>query len=233
MEIDIKGIQCAGVSFTDGFDNKYMKYYESVNDTKKGRVSYAELQRIFEENFKITNSATRVDFPFLFNNGLINEYRSGYIEEIELEKLFTNLGKSYYEVLKLKELLDIEDSFIMNEIYNIKSLIICETLFYRKKTNNKEYYFDMLKYISDYGKINEKEFFLMIKYSDSADLLDKYRNDYRNGDIEIELKNANNAYQYTKKILLQSNLIIENKEENILILNTSKESIIKKLLKGE
>ena len=61
------------------------------------------LQAIIEEEQQISNSAVRVDFPFLFNGGFIKEYKK---DKIELNNFFTNEGLSYYEVIKIKKALD-------------------------------------------------------------------------------------------------------------------------------
>lgn len=229
MDIDVQKIQCAGVSFTEGLGTKYMKYYEVIRKHYNKELTYAELQKLFETEIGITNSATRVDIPFLFNSGLVGEYKN---DRIKLNDFFTDLGKCFYEILKIKELLsENEDEYLQKEIEKINNLIILDSLFYRKLTGNDEYYLKMLRYIYDYGSIDDKEFYLMIKYEDDKELLEKYRDEYKNKEIEINLINANNTYQYTKRLLVQANAIIENKEEKRLFLNIKMKDIIEKLLK--
>lgn len=229
MDIDVKGINCSGVSFTEGLLQKYVNYYETVHKHKEEYLTYIELQRLFEEELHITESATRVDIPFLYNNGLINEYRK---EKINLDQFFTNLGKSYYEIIKIKNILnDEEDAYFNNKINEINSLIILEMLFYRKKTNNEEYYLKMLKFISDYTSLDEKEFYLMVRYEEDIETLNNYIEAYRKGEIDINLINANNTYQYTKKMLIQADVVIENKEERRLYLNEKMRIMIEELLK--
>lgn len=229
MDIDVQKIQCAGVSFTEGLGEKYIRYYETVYKHYGEEVTYVELQKMFETEIGITNSATRVDIPFLFNSGLISEYKK---EKIQLNTLFTDLGKCFYEILKIKELLnENEDEYLKSEVEKINNLIILDSLFYRELTGNDEYYIKLLRYIYDYGSIDDKEFYLMIKYEDDKELLEKYRYEYQNKEIEINLINTNNTYQYTKRLLIQANVIIENKDEKKLFLNEKMKDIIEELLK--
>ena len=229
MEIDIQKIQCAGVSFTDGLGLKFIKYYDTICKYKDKSMTYVDIQNLFEKEIEISKSATRVDIPFLFNSGLIREYKN---EEIKLSDFLTDLGKCYYEFLKIKEIVsEEEDEYLIKKIGEIGQLVILDSLFYRKMTKNDEYYLKLLKNIYKYKTINEKEFYLTIKYEDDNELLEKYITEYRNGEIDINLVNANNTYQYTKNLLIQSGIVFENKEEKRLILNKDKKAIIEELLK--
>lgn len=228
MEINIQGIQCAGVSFTEGLDDKYIKYFEIIDKYKNEQLNYRELQVIIEEEQQISNSAVRVDFPFLFNGGFIKDYKK---EKIKLSDFFSNEGLSYYEVIKIKKALDEnEDEYLYNKFKELRSLLIISSLKYRKENKQEEYYLKMLDFIYKYGEITEKEFYLMIHCEGNNEMLHRYVTDYRTGNIDIDLVGVNNTYQYTKKLLLQADIIFERNDEKKLILNEKHLRLIENLI---
>ena len=77
----------------------------------------------------------------------------------------------------------------------------------------------MLDFIYKYGEITEKEFYLMIHCEGNNEMLHRYVTDYRIGNIDIDIVGVNNTYQYTKKLLLQADIIFERNDEKKLILN--------------
>lgn len=228
MEIDTRGVQCAGVSFTDALKEKYLKYIDIIQENKRKTMNYAELQELISEKTGITHSAIRVDMPFLYNSGLINDYRQNIVGEIELGNLVTKLGKSYYTLILMQNMES--DETVSNKLKDLEELIIIQTIMNRKENDNEEYYVDLIKFVYNNRSIDEKEFYLMINNKDNLDELKRLTNNYRDGSMDIDLINSNNAYQYTKKILLQSNLLVE--DDKRLYINDKWKDLIKYIVEG-
>lgn len=228
MEIDTRGVQCAGVSFTDAFKEKFLKYIDVLQENSNKSMIYVDLQELISSKTGITPSAIRVDMPFLYNSGLINDYRQNVIGEIELGNLVTKLGKSYYTLILMQNLES--DETVSSKLKDLEELIIIQTIMNRKETNNEEYYVDLIKFIYNNKSIDEKEFYIMINNIDDPETLKRLTTSYREGSIDISLVNSNNAYQYTKKILLQSNLLVEN--EKRLYINDKWKDLIKYIVEG-
>lgn len=228
MEIDTRGVQCAGVSFTDAFKEKFLKYIDVLQENSNKSMIYVDLQELISSKTGITPSAIRVDMPFLYNSGLINDYRQSVIGEIELGNLVTKLGKSYYTLILMQNLES--DETVSSKLKDLEELIIIQTIMNRKETDNEEYYVDLIKFIYNNKSIDEKEFYIMINNIDDPETLKRLTTSYREGSIDISLVNSNNAYQYTKKILLQSNLLVEN--EKRLYINDKWKDLIKYIVEG-
>jgi len=230
VDINIAGIQCAGVSFTAAFKNKYIEYVNIIEKNKNKELFYTELQELIKNETSITESAVRVDIPFLFNSGFINDYKQDSVGKIKMKSFITNLGKIYYEVVEIKKILN-DDKVIEEYINEIESLLIIESLKYRLNNFKDEYYIKMLKFIFDNQSMNVNEFYLMVLYENTPNKLKELVTAYRNNEIEINLLGTNNAYQYTKRVLLQADLLFE--KEGQLIINPKWYSLIQIILKGE
>ena len=208
--IDIKGIGSPGVSFTEKFNEKFKKYVKFIDEHSDEELDYKELQEKMKENLGITESAIRVDIPFLYNNGFLNEYRKDKIGKIKLKNFVTRLGRAYIEVIELqKNCTENVNQEIVSKIEDILKLIMVLSLIYRKNNGQEENYFKILEFINEFGSIDEKEFYLMLATSDKEELKQKIEL-YRNNKLNIILENNNTVFEYNKRLLIQAVLIYDN-----------------------
>lgn len=207
--IDIKGIGSPGVSFTEKFNEKFKKYVKFIDEHSDEELDYKELQEKMKENLGITESAIRVDIPFLYNNGFLNEYRKDKIGKIKLKNFVTRLGRAYIEVIELqKNCTENVNQEIVSKIEDILKLIMVLSLIYRKNNGQEENYFKILEFINEFGSIDEKEFYLMLATSDKEELKQKVEL-YRNNKLNIILENNNTVFEYNKRLLIQAGLIYD------------------------
>lgn len=207
--IDIKGIGSPGVSFTEKFNEKFKKYVKFIDEHSDEELDYKELQEKMKENLGITESAIRVDIPFLYNNGFLNEYRKDKIGKIKLKNFVTRLGRAYIEVIELqKNCTENVNQEIVSKIEDILKLIMVLSLIYRKNNGQEENYFKILEFINEFVSIDEKEFYLMLATSDKEELKQKIEL-YRNNKLNIILENNNTVFEYNKRLLIQAGLIYD------------------------
>lgn len=207
--IDIKGIGSPGVSFTKKFNEKFKKYVKFIDKYSEEEMDYKELQIKMNKDIGITESAIRVDIPFLYNNGFLNEYRKDKIGKIKLKNFVSRLGRAYIEVIELQEqFLENVDDEVMSKIEDILKLIIMLSLLYRKNNGQEENYFKILEFINEFNSIDEKEFYLMLTTGDKQDLKQKIEL-YRNNELNIRLENNNTVFEYNKRLLIQAGLIYD------------------------
>lgn len=205
--IDIKGIGSPGVSFTEALNKKFERYHEFFENHSNEEMEYRQMQIKMNQELQITRSAIRVDIPFLYNNGFLNEYRTNKIGKIKIGNLITKIGKAYLETIKLQtEYVDKLNEKINTEISEIIKFIMILALIHRKNNGQEENYFKILKFIYYNESIDEKEFYLMVRTPDNEEL----KNDvklYRNGELNIILQNNNTVFEYNKRLLIQAGLI--------------------------
>ncbi len=207
--IDIKGFGSPGVSFTENFNKKLEKYAMFINIHKDEELEYKELQTKMNEELKITESAIRVDIPFLYNNGFLNDYRKDKIGKIKLSNFISNLGKAYIELIEIKEEYSGSiSSDIDKKIEEILKLIIVLSLINRKNNGQEENYFEILRFIYENNSIDEKEFYLLKTINDKEELKREVEM-YRKGKLNIILENNNTVFTYNKSMLIQAGLIKE------------------------
>ena len=207
--IDIKGFGSPGVSFTENFNKKLEKYAMFINIHKDEQLEYKELQTKMNEELKITESAIRVDIPFLYNNGFLNDYRKDKIGKIKLSNFISNLGKAYIELIEIKEEYSGNiSSDIDKKIEEILKLIIVLSLINRKNNGQEENYFEILRFIYENNSIDEKEFYLLKTINDKEELKREVEM-YRKGKLNIILENNNTVFTYNKSMLIQAGLIKE------------------------
>lgn len=207
--IDIKGFGSPGVSFTENFNKKLEKYAMFINIHKDEELEYKELQTKMNEELKITESAIRVDIPFLYNNGFLNDYRKDKIGKIKLSNFISNLGKAYIELIEIKEEYSGSiSSDIDKKIEEILKLIIVLSLIDRKNNGQEENYFEILRFIHENNSIDEKEFYLLKTINDKEELKREVEM-YRKGKLNIVLENNNTVFTYNKSMLIQAGLIKE------------------------
>ena len=207
--IDIKGFGSPGVSFTENFNKKLEKYAMFINKHKDEELEYKELQTKMNEELKITESAIRVDIPFLYNNGFLNDYRKDKIGKIKLSNFISNLGKAYIELIEIKEKYSGSiSSDIYKKIEEILKLIIVLSLINRKNNGQEENYFEILRFIYENNSIDEKEFYLLKTINDKEELKREVEM-YRKGKLNIILENNNTVFTYNKSMLIQAGLIKE------------------------
>ena len=225
--IDIKGIGSPGVSFTEALNNKFERYEEFCKKHYNEELEYKELQLKMSQELGITESAIRVDVPFLYNNGFLNEYRKDKIGKIKLKNFISNLGRAYIETIKLqKNYSEQLDNKINNEISEILKLIMILALIHRKCNGQEENYFRILRFIYHNNSIDENEFYMILTTNEN-----ETKNDielYRNGELNIILENNNTVFEYNKRLLIQAGLI-QNIDKRYY-LNEDKIEVIKELI---
>lgn len=204
--IDIKGIGSPGVSLTENLNRKFKGYEEFCKNHCNEEMNYKEMQIKMSQELKITESAIRVDIPFLYNNGFLNEYRKDKIGKIKLNNFISDLGKSYLEIIKMQDKYSEKlDDRINNEISRILKFVMILALIHRKKNGQEENYFKILRFIYYNNSIDENEFYLML--TTNEDELKYNIEKYRKGELNITLENNNTVFEYNKRLLIQAGLI--------------------------
>ena len=127
----------AGMSFTDKINNNLIKMFDytvTCNET----VGYVDFQKRICDNCDVSESNVRMYSPFLFSHGFICDYKNG--AQINMTDYFTPLGKAFVKSLKVANKLD--DEALQIKAKAITKDILALSMFNRKRTGQKDYYFD-------------------------------------------------------------------------------------------
>jgi uncharacterized protein YcgL (UPF0745 family) len=243
-EIIIHDVGNAGVSFTNTTNTNIIKIAEWLEEHKDETMTYAMLQEKLEIDCGISSSNTRMYSPFLLKNGFA-KYDSGVLN---LNEFFTNIGKSYVEILKMLELTKNNELSMESIILeDIKSSICVMGMINRKDVDAGEFYLDWIKFCNVYKSINMDEFYMMVDSKEKENFIEAIKEDvenYRKDNLKVDIKMKkrnritgadeivqinNNIFSYTRVFLEQCNLI--EKVNDRYILNEKKRTIIDYLVK--
>lgn len=227
MKLRLEGCSNAGFSLTEVRKEQILELSEWVNnhilDDKK---TYKQIQgEIEKECIHLDGSKVRMLVPFLRKMGYVKndgfEQRNSFII---LKNFFTSEGKSFIEYLKLIPkiaLLEREDInkkvTEINELFNIMNMI-------NLVSNGEDIYIETIEFLKKYETMDKNEFFLMTTLKNKYQgeqydmMLNKAIRKYRNKAFKrIEIVRHQNAYNYVKSFLIETNLVIQ--EGTLLKLN--------------
>lgn len=227
MKLKLEGCSNAGFSLTDIRKEQILELAEWVvkhrEDSKK---TYKQIQsEIEKESEHLDSSKVRMLVPFLRKMGYVNN--EGFEQKnslISLKEFFTDEGICFVEYLKMVSkiiLLDKKD--IENKIKEVNGLFNMINMI-NLVNNGEEIYIDTIGFLKKYRTMDKNEFFIMTTLKNRYEgehyikMLDKAICKYRKGAFKrIEIIKHQNAYNYVKSFLIETNLIIQL--ENSIRLN--------------
>lgn len=231
-----------GLSFTDNINDKIILMSEVIFKNSNLVMNYQEFQNYIIEKNIFSGSYIRSFIPFLYNLGLINNYR-----EINFSVFFTKLGLSYIEIIKTIKVANLSNEKlddIKKSLNTIKSDIIVLGLLNMKDSISEYFdkYCDILQFMKKYNTINREEFnilqFCKQNNLDDHEYINSYRANPENFKIsildnrnEIVDYRTNNAYSYFIALLSeeQCNFVIKTNQNNYK-LNYNRISLIDSIL---
>ena len=234
----------AGMSYTSRINANLVKIYTyccTCGDT----VGYVEFQTRIQANCGVSASNVRMYSPFLFAHGFINDYKNGAL--IKVSDYFTPLGKAFVKSLIVSSKLADETQRALADV--ITKDILALSMFCRKQSDLRDYYFDYLRFCVKYDTISVKEFNYMLyekemqKNENYIDSIAEQIQQYRCGKIDFDFQQdrmskhgepvresfPDNTFNYTRNLLMESGLIIETGNRTYMI-NPSKAHIVLKLV---
>lgn len=227
MKLKLEGCSNAGFSLTDIRKEQILELAEWVvkhrEDSKK---TYKQIQsEIEKESEHLDSSKVRMLVPFLRKMGYVNN--EGFEQKnslISLKEFFTDEGICFVEYLKMVSkiiLLDKKD--IENKIKEVNGFFNMINMI-NLVNNGEEIYIDTIEFLKKYRTMDKNEFFIMTTLKNRYEgehyikMLDKAICKYRKGAFKrIEIIKHQNAYNYVKSFLIETNLIIQL--ENSIRLN--------------
>lgn len=227
MKLRLEGCSNAGFSLTEVRKEQILELSEWINNNiLDDNKTYKQIQNEIEkECMHLDSSKVRMLVPFLRKMGYVKN--DGFEQKnsfISLKNFFTEEGKCFIEYLKLvKKILllgreDINNKVQeVNELFNIMNMI-------NLVSNGEEIYIETLHFLKKYITMDKNEFFLMTtlksKYKGEqySRMLDKAIRKYRDKAFKrIEIVKHQNAYNYVKSFLIETNLVVQ--EDALLKLN--------------
>lgn len=227
MKLKLEGCSNAGFSLTDIRKEQILELAEwVVNHREDSKKTYKQIQsEIEKESEHLDSSKVRMLVPFLRKMGYVNN--EGFEQKnslISLKEFFTDEGICFVEYLKMVSkiiLLDKKD--IENKIKEVNGLFNMINMI-NLVNNGEEIYIDTIEFLKKYRTMDKNEFFIMTTLKNRYEgehyikMLDKAICKYRKGAFKrIEIIKHQNAYNYVKSFLIETNLIIQL--ENSIILN--------------
>ncbi|WP_346962239.1 hypothetical protein [Clostridium sp.] len=236
MKLRLEGCSNAGFSLTEVRKEQILELSEWVdNHILDDKKTYKQIQdEIEKECMHLDGSKVRMLVPFLRKMGYVKndgfEQRNSFII---LKNFFTAEGKSFIEYLKLIQkivLLEREDInkkvTEINELFNIMNMI-------NLVSNGEDIYIETIEFLKKYETMDKNEFFLMTTLKNKYQgeqynmMLNKAIGKYRNKAFKrIEIVKHQNAYNYVKSFLIETNLVVQEgtllklNEKYLNILNT-------------
>lgn len=227
MKLKLEGCPNSGFSLTDVRKEQILELAEWViRNREDSKKTYKQIQsEIEKESEYLDSSKVRMLVPFLRKMGYINnEDFERKNSLISLNEFFTDEGICFVEYLKMVSKIilldkkDIENK--MKEVNDLFSMINMINLV----NNGEEIYIDTIEFLKKYRTMNKNEFFIMTTLKKKHEgenyvkMLDKAIYKYRKGAFKrIEIIKHQNAYNYVKSFLIETNLIIQ--VENSIRLN--------------
>ena len=227
MKLKLEGCSNDGFSLTDVRKEQILELAEWVEKHREdSKKTYKQIQNEIErESEHLDSSKVRMLVPFLRKMGYVNN--EGFEQKnllISLKEFFTDEGICFVEYLKMVSkiiLLDKDD--IENKIKEVNGLFNMINMI-NLVNNGEEIYIDTIEFLKKYRTMDKNEFFLMTTLKKRHEgehyikMLDKAICKYRKGAFKrIEIIKHQNAYNYVKSFLIETNLIIQL--ENSIRLN--------------
>lgn len=227
MKLKLEGCSNAGFSLTDIRKEQILELAEwVVNHREDSKKTYKQIQsEIEKESEHLDSSKVRMLVPFLRKMGYVNN--EGFEQKnslISLKEFFTDEGICFVEYLKMVSkiiLLDKKD--IENKIKEVNGLFNMINMI-NLVNNGEKIYIDTIEFLKKYRTMDKNEFFIMTTLKKRYEgehyikMLDKAICKYRKGAFKrIEIIKHQNAYNYVKSFLIETNLIIQL--ENSIRLN--------------
>ncbi|WP_302652728.1 hypothetical protein [uncultured Clostridium sp.] len=227
MKLKLEGCSNAGFSLTDIRKEQILELAEwVVNHREDSKKTYKQIQsEIEKESEHLDSSKVRMLVPFLRKMGYVNN--EGFEQKnslISLKEFFTDEGICFVEYLKMVSkiiLLDKKD--IENKIKEVNGLFNMINMI-NLVNNGEKIYIDTIEFLKKYRTMDKNEFFIMTTLKNRYEgehyikMLDKAICKYRKGAFKrIEIIKHQNAYNYVKSFLIETNLIIQL--ENSIRLN--------------
>lgn len=227
MKLKLEGCSNAGFSLTDVRKEQILELAEWVvkhrEDSKK---TYKQIQsEIEKESEHLDSSKVRMLVPFLRKMGYVNN--EGFEQKnslISLKEFFTDEGICFVEYLKmLSKIILLDKNDIENKIKEVNGLFNMINMI-NLVNNGEGIYIDTIEFLKKYRTMDKNEFFIMTTLKKRHEgeyyikMLDKAICKYRKGAFKrIEIIKHQNAYNYVKSFLIETNLIIQL--ENSIRLN--------------
>lgn len=227
MKLKLEGCSNAGFSLTDVRKEQILELAEWVEKHREdSKKTYKQIQNEIErESEHLDSSKVRMLVPFLRKMGYVNN--EGFEQKnllISLKEFFTDEGICFVEYLKMVSkiiLLDKDD--IENKIKEVNGLFNMINMI-NLVNNGEGIYIDTIEFLKKYRTMDKNEFFIMTTLKKRHEgeyyikMLDKAICKYRKGAFKrIEIIKHQNAYNYVKSFLIETNLIIQL--ENSIRLN--------------
>ncbi|MGN9135223.1 hypothetical protein ACTNDG_07285 [Clostridium sp. HCP1S3_B4] len=238
MKLKLEGCSNAGFSLTDIRKEQILELSEwIINHTEDKPKTYKQIQNEIQIECKhLDSSKVRMLVPFLRKMGYVNN--EGFEQKnslISLKEFITDEGKCFIEYLKMtSKIMQLEQRDIENKIEEIDGLFNMINMI-NLISNGEEIYIDTIEFLKKYRTMDKNEFFIMTTMKKRHEgeeyikMLDKAICKYRGGIFKrIEIVKHQNAYNYVKSFLVETNLIIQS--ENSIRLNDKYLNIISKMM---
>ncbi|WP_394899551.1 hypothetical protein [Clostridium paraputrificum] len=238
MKLKLEGCSNAGFSLTDVRKQQILELAEWVRKQREdSKKTYKQIQNEIERESKdLDSSKVRMLVPFLRKMGYINN--EGFEQKnslISLKEFFTDEGICFVEYLKMtSKIMLLDKNDIENKIEEVNGLFNIINMI-NLINNGEEIYVDTIEFLKKFRTMDKNEFFFMTtlkkKYEgeDYIKMLDKAICKYRKGAFKrIEIVKHQNAYNYVKSFLIETNLIIQS--ENSIRLNDKYLNILNKMM---
>lgn len=227
MKLKLEGCSNAGFSLTDVRKEQILELAEWVGKHREdSKKTYKQIQNEIEKESKhLDSSKVRMLVPFLRKMGYVNN--KGFEQKnslISLKEFFTDEGICFIEYLKMvSKIILLDKNDIENKIKKVNGLFNMLNMI-NLINNGEEIYIDTIEFLKKYRTMDKNEFFLMTTLKKRHEgeqyikILDKAIYKYRKGAFKrIEIIKHQNAYNYVKSFLIETNLIIQL--ENFIRLN--------------
>jgi len=225
-KIILRQISNPGISFTTNVNKKLISMSDVILKNIDLKLNYSEFQELMIHNDIFSGSYIRSFIPFLYNVGIINDYN----KEICFNDFFTDLGKSYIEIIRTIYTAQENggNELSINELLKIKSDLIALSLSFMCKSSYKFFvkYYDILCFVKEFETINREEFYIM-EYciENSLDKKTFITNSEGKAVVQAqsgiyEISSINIPYGYENTY--SSEYVIEDEAENILNIELQK-----------
>lgn len=200
MDIVISSPGSPGTSFTDNVKDQIITFFDALCE-HEDFDSAGGLRQYLEEKYGFNQSYTRNILAFLQNCGIVN-YQN--LEVFENDKVFTNIGKAYVDILKsIKTMSEQEDinEVVLAKLQSIEKIIYFQCLVLMMKNKDCNYaqdFFDVLRFVEKYDSIDSTEYLLILYerenfegdyISTMTDIVNQYRQNQLVVNVYTKTKN--------------------------------------------
>lgn len=219
MKLKLEGCSNPGFSLTDVRKEQILELAEWVEKHREdNKKTYKQMQNEIErESEHLDSSKVRMLVPFLRKMGYVNN--EGFEQKnlsISLNEFFTDEGICFIKYLKMvSQIILLDKNDIENKIREVNGLFNTINMI-NLVNNGEEIYIDTIKFLKKYKTMDKNEFFIMTTLKKRYEgeqyvkMLDKAIYKYRRDAFKrIEIIKHQNAYNYVKKFLIETNLVIQ------------------------